>query len=104
MIWGNVLSVLVSQHGFSVLIGVSVFFPPPLPFFSFHWYLSVMGACVLAWELMAGLCEWASHGSIILYRGWLCHKWKYPTSTSDAVVNTSVSDFSEVLVAQGIQS
>ena len=76
-------------------------FPPTTPhplFFSFHCYHSVTGAqmslCVGAHGWVAGI---ASHGSVLLSRGWLItvgapgHPRNPPSTQLDAVVNTILS-------------
>ena len=75
----------------------SFFYPHPSPPFILPLLNQCDGYLVpLAWGLMAGGRGFASHGGATLSRGWLCQggsPWtsRAPTSTSDAVVNLSLT-------------
>ena len=66
---------LPGGHSLCLAFG-SFFYPHSSPFI-----LPLINQCgrwlvPLVWGLMAGVCEFASHGGMTLSRGWLCQRWK----------------------------
>ena len=70
----HVLSTVFSWRPFSLRLAFgSVFYPHPFPPLTIPLFNQCDGCLVpLAWGLMAGGRGFASHGGVILSRGWLC--------------------------------
>ena len=73
----NVLSTVFWWRPFSSFSLWIILLPPSLPPLILPLLNQCDGCLVpLAWGLMAGGCEFASHRGVTLSRGWPCQRWK----------------------------